>query len=245
MEGIQTKRDNADRHLGPSRGAKQWRIELEEEVIVIPIESIISIKYSSKVKKGEQEYKNVRLKTPPPPVKLSCCQRIGRWCSKTFGCCRKDSKYQVYNGPEQIMTTISHQEAERKILITIEYIRYSNIDTPSHTRVLLQSDQFNFFRENHHKDPLEFYLIDSYDFQQDDFDLKRMQASTLCRLITYLKTMIGHYPDEPTLEMIISKQDNLAIGDPPSETFDRLVGSERINSSSELTMPSEVNQNRF
>jgi hypothetical protein len=47
LGGMQTKRDNADRHLGPLRGAERRRMELEEEVILIPTESIISIKYSS------------------------------------------------------------------------------------------------------------------------------------------------------------------------------------------------------
>jgi hypothetical protein len=72
------------------------------------------------------------------------------------------------------MTTIGDQEAERKILITIEYLRYSNIDTPSHVCVLSIPDQLAFFGKQYYTDTLKFYLLDSYDFQQDDFDLKRM-----------------------------------------------------------------------
>jgi hypothetical protein len=49
-----------------------------------------------------------------------------------------------------------------------------------------------------------------------------MQGSTLCRLVTQLKSMVGRYPDESTLEMIISSQYNLAIGDPPQETIERI-----------------------
>jgi hypothetical protein len=145
-------------------------------------ESILAINYSNEIKKGETEYKHVRLRTPPPQVQLSCCQKISK-CCKTFWCC-DNSKGQVHTEPEQIITTISNKEAERKILITIEYIRYSNIDTPSHIRVLSVPDQFGFFREHLYEDTLKFYLLDNYDLEQADFDLKRTQASTLCRLIT-------------------------------------------------------------
>jgi len=243
LGGIQTERDNADHHLGSLRGAERRRIELEEKVVVIPIESILAINYSNEIKKGETEYKRVRLRTPPPQVQLSCCQEISK-CCKTFWCC-DNSKVQVHTEPEEIITTISNQEAERKVLITIEYIRYSNIDTPSHIRVLSVPDQFAFFREHLCKDTLNFYLLDSYDFEQADFDLKRMQASTLCRLVTQLKAMVGYYPDEPTLQMIIDKGDNMAIGDPPNETIGRLTGPGMITASLELTVPFQVNENRF
>jgi hypothetical protein len=54
--------------------------------------------------------------------------------------------------------------------------------------------------------------------------------------------MVGHYPDESTLEMIISKRDNLAIGDPPIETIGRLTGPGRITTSLELTVPIQAIQ---
>lgn len=244
LGGLQTARDNADRHIGPLRGAEQRRIELEEKTTVIPVESILSIKSSNEIKKGETEYRNVRLRTPPPPIKLSCCQRINRWCSRTFCCCCNNAIGQGRIEPEEIITTISNQEAERKILITIEYSRYSNIDTPSHIRVLSLSDQVAFFRERFHTDILEFYLLDNHDFEQTDFDLKRMQASTICRLVTQLKSMSGHYPDALTLEHIIGKHDTLAIGNPPEENFRRLTSAERINASLNFTtVPIEAVEN--
>jgi len=244
LGGLQTARDNANLHLAPLRGAERRRIELEGEIIVIPVESILAINYSDEIKKGETEYKHVRLRTPPRPVKLSCGKRCSRWCCATF-CCHDYSNKQIQTGPEEIITTISNQEAERKILITIEYIRYSNIDSPSHIRVLSVPDQVAFFKEHFHKDTLKFYLLNSNDFEQADFDLKRMQASTLCRLVTQLKAMVGYYPDEPTLQMIIDKGDNMAIGDPPNETIGRLTGPGMITASLELTVPFQVNENRF
>jgi len=235
LGGMQTERDTADRHVGPSRGAEQNRIEIEEEVIFIPIESIILIKYASEVKKGHTEFKNVRLRTPPPPVQLSCCQKISK-CCKTFWCC-DNSKGQVHTEPEQIMTRVADQEAERKILITIEHLHYSNIDTPSHIRVLGTTDQLEFYKERLRTDTLTFYLLESYDFEQADFDLKRKQASTLCDLVTQLKTMVGHYPDESTLQMIIGKPEIMAIGDPPKETMERLVGPGIITNQLQLAVP--------
>jgi hypothetical protein len=84
---------------------------------------------------------------------------------------------------------------------------------------LSPSDQLDFYKKNFHKEPLEFYLLENKDFEQADFDFKRMQGSTLCRLVTQLKTMADHYPDEATLEEMISKHDHLAVGDPPQENF--------------------------
>ncbi|CAF4282701.1 unnamed protein product [Rotaria sp. Silwood2] len=225
LGGIQTARDTADHHLGPAGGVERRKLELEEEITVIPIESIISIKSASDVKKGQTEYKTLRQKTPVV-IQLSCCERIVRWCNRTFCCCCcccDNSNHQINNEPEQIITTISNQEAERKILITIEYIRYSNIHTPSHIRVLPTTDQGTFYKEHLHTDILKFYLLDNIDFEQIDFDVKRMQAATLCRLVTQLKSMIGHYPNEQTLEQLINRQGSLAIGDPPKETIERLL----------------------
>ena len=189
LGGIQTQRDNADRHIGPSRGVEQQTTEREEEVIVIPIEPITLIKYASEVKKGETKRKNVRLRTPPLPVKLSCCGRVSQWCSKTFSCCCDDSKTQVHKKPEQIVTTIANQEADRKILITIEYMRYSNVHIPSTVLALSSNSKQTFNKQQLQKEMLQFYLFESHQFEHTDFDLKQTQASTLCRLITQLKAM--------------------------------------------------------
>jgi hypothetical protein len=244
LGGMQTQRDTADRHLGPLRGAERRRLELEEDIIIIPIESIISIESSSEVKKEETEYKNVRVRTPPS-VKLSCGKRCIRWCCITF-CCYDCFKNQLSMKSEEIITTISNQQAERKILITIEYVHYSYIDTPSHVRVLGTNDQLEFYKGRFRTDPpLKFYLLDNNEYEQTDFDLKRMQAATLCRLVTQLKSMTPRYPDESTLQMIINKPDSLTIGDEAQETITRLAGPARITTGLELTIPIEIIQERF
>jgi hypothetical protein len=70
LRGMQTERDNADRHMSPSRGVEQHKIEF----MVIPIESIMSIKYSTEVKKGNTKIKTIRLQRLPSSVELTCCQ---------------------------------------------------------------------------------------------------------------------------------------------------------------------------
>jgi len=244
LGGMQTKRDNADHHIGPVRKAEHRKIELNEEIVCIPIESIISMKYSGEIKKELTEQMHARLKTPPPPVDFSCCGKMNRWCCKTFCCCCNDSESQIHKEPEQIITKISNREAERKILVTVEYIRYSNIHTPSNVRVLSVPDQVAFYKEHLDIDTLKFYLLANRDFEQADFNLKRTQASTLCRLVTQLKSMIGYYPDEPTLEKIIGKRGTFAIGDPPQETIGQSVGSARANVGWETTVPFTAIENR-
>jgi hypothetical protein len=71
-----------------------------------------------------------------------------------------------------------------------------------------QPIKLSFIKKKHlHTDILKFYLVDDCDLQQDDFDLKRTQASTICRLVTQLKTIVGHYPDEQTFQKIINKNE--------------------------------------
>ncbi len=243
LGGMQTERNNADHYLGPSRGAARRRLEIDEETIMIPVESIISMKYSSEIKKGHTEFQRVVLERPQN-VRLSCCQKITGWCNKTFCCCCDNSDRRIHTKPEQVVTTISGEEAQRRILITIEYIRYSNIHTPSHVRVLSALDQATFYKENLHTDILQFYLLDNCDFEQTAFDLKRMQASVLCRMVTQLKAMIGNYPDESILQTIISKHSTLAIGDPPKENLERLVGPGQVSTSMEVSVPFPAIKNR-
>jgi hypothetical protein len=224
LGGIQTQRDNADHHIGPLRGVEHRKIELDEEIQCIPIESIISIKYSGEIKKELTEQMHTRLRTPPPQYQLSCCQKLNQWCCTTFCCCCKDSKNQVHVDSGQTIAQIIGEKGERVILITIEYIRYNNINTPSYFNALATTDAAIYYKENLHTDTLKFYLLNNQDFDQTNFDLKRVQGATLCRLVTQLKAMAGEYPDEPTLESIIRKQEIQVIGDPPQETMNRLVG---------------------
>ena len=244
LGGMQTERDNADHHIGPTRGAARRKIEMDEEITVIPVESVLSIKYTSEIKKGLTESRHVVV-DKPAPVQRTCCERIGGWCKRTFCCCCNNSDQKIHPGPEKVVTTISNEQAERKILVTIEHIRYSNIHTPSHIRVLQTSDQFGFFKENLHTDILKFYLLDNCDFEQENFNFKQMQASTLCRLVTQLKSMIGHYPDESTLKQIIGKEATLVIGDAPQETIEQLTGPGQINRTSlNMTVPYLAIQDR-
>jgi hypothetical protein len=216
LGGLQTERDNADLHLGPVRTVEHHRFELDEEIQCIPIASIISIKYSGETKKEHTEQMHARLKTPPPH-NPSCCKKMSAWCSKTFCCCCNN---QVHIDPERTIAQTVDKKGERVILITIEYIRYSNIDTPSYFDALARTDAAVYYKDHLHTDTLRFYLLNNHDFEQTNFNLKRAQGATFSRLVTQLKAMAEDYPDEPTLEKIISKQEIQVIGDPPQETID-------------------------
>jgi hypothetical protein len=135
------------------------------------------------------------------------------------------------------------QKSDRVILITIEYIRYNNIDTPSYFRALAPTDAAVYYKENLHTDTLKFYLVNNQDFEQTDFNSKRAQGASLCRLVTQLKAMDGQYPDESTLENIITKHEIQVVGDPPKETMERLVGPGRTSASLEERITPQAIQN--
>jgi hypothetical protein len=243
LGGIQTERDSADRHLGPLRGVEHRQIELGEEIQCIPIESIISIKYSGEVKKELTEQAHARIRTPPPPVQLSCCQKMSQWCSKTLCCCCNESNNQVHINPDHTTVQVVDEKGERFILITIEYIRYSNINTPSYFGALATTDAAAYYKDHLHTDTLKFYILNNHDFEQADFDLKRAQGATLCRLITLLKAMSGQYPDEAALADIINKHEIQTVGDSPRENLDKLIGHGRATASLELRVPVHALQN--
>jgi hypothetical protein len=243
LGGLQTQRDNADRHTGPLHGTEHRQIELGEEIQCIPIESIISIKYSGEVRKELTEKVHTRIPTPPPSVRLSCCQKVNQWCSKTFCCCCNKSKNQVHIDSGRTVVEIVGEKGERVILISIEYIRYHNINTPSYFNALATADATSYYKDHLHTDKLNFYLLNNQDFDQTDFNLKRAQGSTLCRLVTLLKAMDGEYPDESTLENIIDKHEIQTIGDPPKETMDKIVGHGTTTTTVETRVPLQALQN--
>ena len=109
------------------------------------------------------------------------------------------------------------------ILMKITYIRYSNADTPSYLRALPSDASATFLRENFHQETLKFYLLNSKEFEQENYEIKRAQGASLCRLVTQLKAMAPYYPDQPALEQIIVKEQVHAFGDRPQDNLDTLV----------------------
>lgn len=232
LGGMQTERDNADRDLGPTAGSERRYFEREEEIIVIPVESILSIKITDEVKKGQTQIIHIR-REKTPEIKLSCCGKIKKWCAVTFCCCDCSDCCRRYHDrwnkkiqpkPPQLIPQITNRTAERRILVTIEQIHYSNIHTPSHTRVLTVPDQTGFFKERFQPELLLFYLLDDANFDEKQFDSYRMQAAILCRLVTELKAMIGSYPDESALKELITKRSLFSTGDIPNEALEELAG---------------------
>lgn len=204
-------------HIGPLRAIEHRQMELEEEIQCIPIESIISIKYTGEIKKELTEQMHAVLEKTTPK-KLSCCGKFNQWC-----CCCKTSKNQIHADTGQTISKIVDEKGERVILMTIEYIRYNHINTPSYLNALPSRDAIAFYKEHFHTDVLKFYLLNNHDFDRTNFDVKRAQGAALCRLVTQLKAMVNEYPDDATLETIIRKQEIQAIGDPLQETLHRSI----------------------
>lgn len=205
-----------DDRIGPLRGIEHRQLELDEEIQCIPIESILSIKYTGEIRKQLTEQTHAVLEQITPR-KLSCGEKFQRWC-----CC-KTMNNQVHTDTGQTISQIVDEKGERVILMTIEYIRYNHINSPSYFNVLPNDDAMNFYREHFHQDVLKFYLLNNHDFDRTNFDVKRAQGATFCRLVTQLKAMVDQYPNDATLETIIRKQEIQAIGDPLQETLNRSI----------------------
>lgn len=220
MGGIQTERDNADRHVGPLARAERRRMEMDEEIRCIPVESIISIRYAGEMKKELTEQIHLRINTPPPPREESCCHKLFCCCC----CCCDDTDSRVHVDPGRTVKQVVGQKGEHMIRITVEYIRYNNIDTASHLRVLRTTDAEEYYKEHLHTDKLEFYLIDNNEFDQTNFNVQRAAGARLCRVVTNLKAMSNQYPDASALQGILNAPEVDAMGESPRETMDRLVG---------------------
>ena len=237
MGGLQTQRDNANRSTNPVRGVTHLKAEVDESTVLIPVESILSIQYSTEIKKGCTETQCI-VRDIPRQVEYSCCDRVKNWCHRAFCCCCDGEKLKKQESkPDKIVTTVTDEHAERKIIVTIEYVHYSNIHTPSHIRVLQTSDQAEFYQKRLHSETLKFYLTVSRQTEQDNFHIRQKEAAMLCRLVTQLKSMIGHYPDEQTLEQIVNKRSALTIGEPPTETIQRINPAGSITNVNLRTTP--------
>ena len=148
------------------------------------------------------------------------------------------------NQPRPLEIKIGDQTAERRVLITIEYVSYSNIDTPSHVRVLDNQDKFALYKENLAKKTVQFFLLCDSTFEDRDFAVKREQAAALCRLVTQLKMMSGKYPSGKELEQLVSRESRLTMGDPVNESIQSLTGPATTKTSVAITAPRTTTQHQ-
>ncbi|CAF4440250.1 unnamed protein product, partial [Adineta steineri] len=103
--------------------------------------------------------------------------------------------------------------AERVITMTIQYSKYSNLDTASHTRLLSNQDRLEYFKAKFQPDAeLEFYLINDTEFEPMNFDVKKNEAEVLCRTVMQLKGMKNRYPSADELDKILDQPQQRIFG---------------------------------
>lgn len=149
----------------------------------------------------------------------------------------------MHNDPEFTTPRIVDEKGERVILITIEYIRYHNINTPSYFTALATTDAAVYYRDHLYTDTMKFYLLNNQDFEHEDFNSKRTEGSLLCRLVTQLKALAGQYPDDSTLKNIIHQEQIHIIGDPPQETMNQLVEGGKTTATLTARVPVHTTEN--
>ena len=139
---------------------------------------------------------------PPPVVQQTCCS------CKTFldrfrcWCCRK----KTILGFIKRTNTVTEQQAERVITITIEYSKYSHLDSASNARLLANQDQTTYYKDKFKSDAeLKFYLIHSTELESTIFEAASKDAETFCRTVMQVKAMKSHYPSDTELEKIMDQ----------------------------------------
>jgi len=141
---------------------------------------------------------------PVPKEKESCCDRFRCWC------CRKKKLVDLIKRTN----TVAERQAQRVITITIEYSKYSHLDSASNARLLSREDQVAYYKEKFEPvPPLKFYLVNNTEFDLRNFEQNRKQAETLCRTVMQLKGMIDHYPSDNELDNILDQSHMRRFGD--------------------------------
>jgi hypothetical protein len=167
-----------NRRLGPLATSKEEQLSSDETVVMIPVEDVINIYYTSDVKKRIKAEEHSRL--VPVVAQKGCCG----------GCCKKAPK------PVRQTEILEEKSAQRVITIHLQYSKYSNLDTVSNARILPESDRTQFYKNQFQPNTqLKFYLVRNTEYGSDNFNQKKMQAENLCRIIMQLKGMNGGVTD--------------------------------------------------
>ncbi|CAF1633165.1 unnamed protein product [Didymodactylos carnosus] len=163
-----------DRQLDPLATSKEEELSSDETVVMIPVEDVINIYYTSDIKKSVKAEEHSRL--VPVVAEKGCCG----------DCCKKAQE------PVRQTEIIEEKNAQRVITIHLQYSKYSNLDTVSNARILPESDRAEFYKNQFQPNTeLKFYLVRNAEYDSANFDQKKVQAENLCRIIMQLKGMNG------------------------------------------------------
>ncbi|CAF1091548.1 unnamed protein product [Adineta steineri] len=181
--------------LGNVNENVEFKVGVNQDIEMLPIEDILSIKISTEVNKAlEQEQRLVTKQAPQD--ELTCGKRF-----KNALCCRRS----VAQAPERQLTKIEKRNATRTITVTIERIHYSLIDTPSHLRAVSEKRQEQFYDENLRKRTIKFHYLKNEIFDENEYTTHLQESEALARLVMQLKAMNKHYPNEDQLKKIIQQ----------------------------------------
>ena len=222
--GAWSKRDRISTVLTVAGRDIEYKMGLSEDVQIIPVEDVVSVKVNSAVEKAVQHKQTTRLKTPPPEDQ-SCCQKVTSCCmTKVFCCCNK--KRQVV--PEHETMDYTAQQASRHILITVEHTRYSHINSSSVVRVLPSDKQAEFYQNHFEVDTLQFYSLHNSAFDEQEYNEQMLASEALARFIMQLKAMVDHYPDQEQLALITRQQPVQLLGIQPMADKVNMVDMEEV-----------------
>ena len=189
-----------DKQLHSLGKIKEENFSLDEMVTMIPVEDVISIHYTIDLKKSTKLKENMR-QVPVVGQKGCCC------------CAAPKPEHQTE------MTTENH--AQRMITIYLQYSKHSNLDTVSNARILSESDRQQFYKD-HFQSATEkkFYLVNNEKYDSKNFEQKKLQAESLCRIIIQMKGMnVGvpltsiSYPNPQELQEILAQPHSSVFGD--------------------------------
>ena len=148
--------------------------------------------------------KVVEEELPLPKEKAGLCDCLRCWC------CRKQKLLRLIKRTE----IVAEQEAKRVVTMTIEYSKYSNLDSASNPRLLSKEEQEAYYKGKFKPDSsLVFYLISNTDLDATNFNERKKDAEVLSRTVLHLKAMRDQYPSETQLDEILNQTHRRIFGD--------------------------------
>ncbi|CAF3052041.1 unnamed protein product [Rotaria socialis] len=170
-------------------------------------------------------HSNVRVEDlPVPKAKSGCFDCCRCWCCRLKVLTRIIRRTKI----------VAEEEAKRFVTITIEYLKYSNLDTPTNTRLLSEQDKLAHYKKKFDQEQkIEFFLFTDTEPQPTKFESKIKQAGEFCRAVMGLKGMRGHYPSPSDLKKIIGPDENnrqdKIIGPSPYRTIGDVYEEPTLN----------------
>ncbi|UJR19844.1 hypothetical protein I4U23_022977 [Adineta vaga] len=138
---------NQSKNRGILRAETQdkMKFERDEDILILPVEDIMSITVSSEIKEMVDQAEVRYIKNPSSKVNLISYHSRGRYFMRNLLCC---TCHQTQEIPQEVTNKTVVKNATRFILVTIEYLRYGSVHTPSNVKVLSRDQQAAFYQKH-------------------------------------------------------------------------------------------------